>query len=153
MKKQTRFGFQIAWELNKHKMSQSELAKMAGLTQGVISQIIANHKKRADPNTLKSICQAWPDYQTSVRCIAKHLQDELHRAGFDPDGTLQLVPMQRNASKRQKILSELCSRALLDDDIYALLADLMALVTKIPAAQPEQPGLAADPHGPAYSTP
>jgi len=46
----------------------------------------------------------------------------------------------------------LSARAILDDDIYALMLDLLKLVSKIPAAQPEQPGLAADPHGPDYKT-
>lgn len=153
MKKQTRFGFQVAWELHKTKMQQGEFAAIAGLSQGAISLIISNERKRADPATLKAICQAWPDYDARVRCIVKHLQDELHRAGFDPDATIDLIPKRlRNANERQRVLAELTARALLDNDIYALLVDLLNLVSKIPAAQPEQPGLAADPHGPEYST-
>ena len=153
MKKQTRFGFQVAWELHKSKMQQGEFADVAGLSQSAISLIISNERKRADPATLKAICQAWPDYNARVRCVVKHLQDELYRAGFDPDATIDLIPKRlKNANERQRVLAELSARALLDDDIYALLVDLLKLVNKIPAAQPEQPGIAAELRGPDYVT-
>ncbi len=151
MKKQTRFGFQVAWELHKAKMQQGEFAALAGLSQAAISLIISNERKRADPATLRAICQAWPAYDARVRCIIRHLQDELARAGFDPDATVDLIPKKlRNASERQRVLAELSARAILDDDIYALLINLLKLVSKIPSSQYEQPGIAADPHGEEY---
>jgi len=153
MKKQTRFGFQVAWELHKSKMQQGEFAALAGLSQAAISLIISNERKRADPATLRAVCQAWPSYDARVRCVVKHLQDELSRAGFDPDATIDLIPKKlKNSGERRRVLAELSARAILDDDIYALMLDLLKLVSKIPAAQPEQPGLAADPHGPDYKT-
>lgn len=126
----SRLGKQLSIELYNIDMLQVDLAKKTGLSKATITQVISSRlrERRISPDSLKAICHAF-NHDTNIRLLIKHLQDEIERADYDGNSTLNISEIKKHDdSKRNKILAEITSRALYDDNLYSILYELHQLI-------------------------
>jgi len=126
--KSSRIGQRLSLELFNQGIQQKTLADTTKLSQATITQIIASEKRRISPESLKAICHAF-NHETNIRLLISHLQDEIDRSGYDGDNTLNIHESKKhNDSKRAKILAELTSLAMTNDNLYSILFELHQLI-------------------------
>lgn len=84
MRKHTRLAAALQQETAEAGITQAQLAKQSGLTQGAISQLIG-YGYRAAPATLKRLVTGWQNPHSGKRILAAHVMDEIHRSGLNPN--------------------------------------------------------------------
>jgi transcriptional regulator with XRE-family HTH domain len=68
--------------LGLHRMSQSQFARKAGMTQSAITKFTQGSVPQ--DKLFRAIFQNWPDEETPRRLLREHIADEAERAGMDP---------------------------------------------------------------------
>jgi hypothetical protein len=158
----TYVGRVISIELEKAGIKQSELAKKCDMSQPSISAIISSDVRLA-PTTMQVLMHCWPTPEANGRVLIAHLRDEIHRAGHDPENALDIRwPNGDRATTAAARSLDVIRRHLADPDVAALVHDIATLLKRAEKKEkgglekrlphPEQPGIAADPHGPDYRT-
>lgn len=161
--KRTYVGRVVLLELEKAGIKQADLAKKCNMSQPSISAIISSDVRLA-PATMQVMTHCWPTAEANGRVLIAHLRDEINRAGHDPENSIDIRwPNGDKATTMAARSLDVIRRHLSDSDVAALIHSLAAVLKRAEKKEKEaaetnptprhQPGLAADPHGPAYSTP
>lgn len=78
-------GRAIKTAIAAHKMRQSDVADMLGLSQAYVSKIINGSAGKPDDDILRALCTRWPDKETGLHIMKAHLKDEILRGGRSLD--------------------------------------------------------------------
>lgn len=159
--KKTYIGRVLVYEMQRNAWTQSALAERASIPQPTISQIIATDVRIA-PASLLALTHCWESAEANGRVLIAHLRDEIHRAGHDPENSVEIRwPNGDRATTMAARSLAVIQRHLADPDVAALVHDIATLLKRAdkkakaaPETNPEpleQPSLAADPHGPDYT--
>jgi transcriptional regulator with XRE-family HTH domain len=133
--KRTYIGRSIAIELRESNLTQMEFAHRSGLSQPTLQQIIST-AVRISPQSLTAVTHNWPHVSTSARVLIAHLRDEIFRAGWDPENTLEIQPkngpnVRTQAEKNLEILRAHIS----DENLAELIARLANLIKRADEAK------------------
>lgn len=160
--KKTYIGRVLGYEMQRAGLTQSALADHAAVPQSTISQIIGTDVRIA-PLSLNALTHCWPTPEANGRVLIAHLRDEIHRAGHDPENALDIRwPSGHRATTMAERSMEVIRRHIADPEIAAFIHSIAVLLRRAekyekraskeitPHPISEQPGLAAESHGPDY---
>lgn len=152
--KKTYIGRVLVYEMQRCGLTQSALADRATIPQPTISQIIATDVRIA-PTSLNALTHCWPTPEANGRVLIAHLRDEINRSGHDPDNSIEIRwPNGGRATTIAARSLAVIQSQLADPDVAALVHALATVLRRKEraSARAAQPGLAADPQGPDYTT-
>ena len=128
-KSKTYIGRALSYEMHRAEITQSALAQRAGLPQPTISQLISS-AVRVAPASLIALSNCW-DKDTNIRVLIAHLRDEVARAGYDPENSVDILPKDgKDASTRAEQNMTVLQRHISDRDVAALIADIARLLKR-----------------------
>ena len=138
-------------ELKREKITQAEFADRCQITQPSTWRILRGHIRLA-VDTLQRITHCWEDEEVNLRMLVAHLRDEITRAGYDPEQTLdiRLSDGSPAISQRDQDIEDIRER-LGNPDVAELVHNFAELLRRadkaknIPPAARVWPGHAADP--------
>ena len=80
----------LALEMERAGITQNEIATRAHITQPSAWRIL-HGRCRLAPETLRLITHCMIDHNANGRLLIAHLRDELQRAGWDPETSVQFA--------------------------------------------------------------
>jgi transcriptional regulator with XRE-family HTH domain len=148
----------LALEMERAGITQNEIATRAHITQPSAWRIL-HGRCRLAPETLRLITHCMIDHNANGRLLIAHLRDELQRAGWDPETSVQFAwPDGSAAQSLRHDDIETLRRHIADPDVAAVIRGLALLLERADISRitsekhSREPSLAADPHGPEYKT-
>lgn len=149
MRLRTHFGRAIEHAIMVNATTQARISIAAKLSQGALNHIIQAYR-RPDADTLRALCNCWPDRITCARILIEHLRDEVERAGH-ADGTIHLsLAGDNREAAAQHALAIIHQRSReVAQHLDALIEDLARLVASDPETASELLAAEPDPDTPA----
>lgn len=129
--KQTRLGRQLSAEIHKAQISQTDFSRASGISDAMTNKLLYDFNLRVGPDTLKKICAALKIYSGDIHLLIAHLRDEIQRAGYTPEKTLDIKDITKIEKSERKITLERFQEIAMDnDDLYSIIVDMLSLMGK-----------------------